>query len=426
MRYRILLLLALLCIGLPRAQAQETIGPDTYPPGTNPLTGLAVEHPENLNRRPIMIKIDNYPPDIRPQSGLQAADMVWETLLSGGVTRFSAIFWSEDFDHIGPVRSSRLLDFELVRAYRALFTYSGMAQGTLDRLRADPLALSRAVGGSGPCPPLCRFPKDGVAFEHTLFANTAGLRDLAVKMKRDVTPEPVYGMAFEEQPPAGAPTNSITIAYNATKVDWAYDAASGRWLRSQDGKPHFDALTGTQLSADNVLVLEAEHIEQPVVSDGYWGPPNFAFTVNLTGKGRIYLFRDGEYIEGEWRRPTEQDALTYYDLQGNPLPFKPGKTFVNLVPRWRNGYELVFRLAKPLPATVAAPGGAYLRHGPGSKFAADAYAKSGDTLQAIGRDRKGEWIQLLNPAGDVVWASSSILKVDGAVMSLPFSRSTYE
>ena len=425
LRWSAIILLALM-VSAGAVGAQDVIGPDIYPEGVNPLTGLPVLQPENLERRPLIVKIDNYPAEIRPQSGVGAADMVWETLLAGGVTRFAAIYLSEDFGHVGPVRSCRLADFELTRVYRSLFACSGMAQGTLDRLRADALATSRSISRGGPCPPLCRFPRDGVAFEHTLFGDLAGLRDLAVEMGRDTSAEPLYGMAFSEEALNGVSVNSVRVAYNQTEIEWDYSEFSEQWMRSQDGEAHYDALTGTQIGAVNVLILEADHIEQPFVSEGYWGPPNFAFTVNLLGRGRVFLLRDGQYVEGEWRRERETDPLTYFDRDGNTLLFKPGNTFVNLVPRWVNGYQLAFALDEPLTATVSYPDGVYLRQGPGSGYSAIHAAQRGDTFPAIGRNRAGDWIQLLLPDGGVVWGSATILSLDGDVVTLPFSRSTYE
>ncbi len=405
--------------------AQDAVGPDSYPPGVNPLTGLPVDNPANLNRRPLIVKIDNYPPEVRPQSGVMQADIVWEHLLTGGATRFAAIYLGNDPDHVGPVRSSRLVDFELVRIYRALFAYSGMAQGEIDVLRTDPLVISRAVTGG--CPALCRFPQPNLAYEHTLYGSSDALRQLADQLGRDTTPEPVYGMAFDPAAPAsGIPLSQIRIDYRQTVVQWAYDPGSGRWLRSQDGQPHMDAVAQQQISAANLLVLEADHIEQPTVSPGYWGPGDFAFTVPMIGQGRVFLFRDGTYTEGVWKRATRSDPLTYYDLNGSVLQFKPGNTWVNLVPRWTNGFELTFVLDHPITGTINAPRGANLRTGPAEGYTSIGAAPNGIAVTAVGRNSDGSWVQLLQPDGSTLWASITVLNLDGDVMTLPWSRSSYE
>ena len=414
-----------LCLITGVVDAAPEVGPDSYPAGVDPLTGLVVDHAENLNRRPLIVKIDNFPPEVRPQSGVMQADVVWEYLLSGGATRFAAIYLANDPAHVGPVRSARLTDLELARVYRALFAYSGMAQGEIDVIKTDPLAISRAVTGG--CPALCRFPSPGVAYEHTLYGSGAALRALADKLGRDTTPEPVYGMAFNAAVlTTGTPLTQIRVGYRQTEVQWTYDAGSGRWLRAQDGQPHLDAITGEPISAANVLVLEADHIEQPFVSDGYWGPGNFAYSTPLIGTGRVFLFRDGQYVEGMWKRSDRSDPLTYTDLAGNDLQFKPGNTWVNLVPRWTNGFRLTFVLDHPITATINAPRGANLRTGPAAGYTAVGTAPNGIAVTVVGRNGAGDWAQLLQPDGSTVWASTAVLTLDGDLMALPWSWSSYE
>ncbi|HEX2907723.1 MAG TPA: DUF3048 domain-containing protein [Phototrophicaceae bacterium] len=426
MRLKRLALLTILLVLVIPVHAQETpvIGPDTFPDGVSHLTGLMVETPELLERRPLNIKISNNPAVVRPQSGLNAADIVWEHLVEGGVTRFTAIFQSQAVPHLGPVRSARLVDIELTRIYGSLFVHSGSSMGTLERLRQDAVMPMRNFGGGG-CPPLCRFPKEGVAFEHTLFGDTEALYTEAQKLGLDTTPDPIAGLAFSPMPPAnGTPVNGITIAYRHTEVTWAYE--SGRWLRSQDGEPHFDAITKTQINAANLVVIETDHIEQPMVSDGYWGTANYAFEVNLVGSGHIYLFRDGQYFEGEWRRKNDTAPLYFFDMQGNVLPFKPGNTFFNLVPRWTNGYQLTFALANPIPAAINQDS-VILRAGPDAGYGQQAAATRSDTLMLVGRNWAGDWVQAVYPDRRTAWVSTWLLDVGQAnLQQLPAVRSTYE
>ena len=408
-------------------QGQDTmIGPDDYPDDVNPLTGQQVDDESTLERRPLIVKIINAPADVRPQAGVMAADIVWEHLLAGGITRFSAVYLSEEPEHVGPIRSARLVDFELVRIYRALFTYSGMAEGTIDILRGDPLMGTRLVGGTGPCPPLCRFPDEGDKLEWTLFADVAGLRELAVDLERNTEPEPVYGMAFSETTPEnGVTVEGVTIAYRQTDVHWQWDSATGEWLREQDGTPHRDRAANEQIHATNVMIIEEEHTEQPFVHEGYWGPPNYAFSVNFIGTGRAVLLRDGQYIEGEWRRERREDPLTFYDADGEVLPFKPGNTFFELVPRWPEGYQLTFALRTPEMATVST-GSANLRYGPGTGYPVGGAAYRGDVLTAIGRNNTGSWVQVQFD-DDVLWAARLVVDIsDEAVARLPLARPTVE
>lgn len=413
-------------VSLP-VSSQTPVGPETYPPGINPLTGLPVADPFTLDRRPIIVKISNYPPFVRPQPGLMAADVVWEHLLAGGVTRFSAVFLSNDVDVAGPIRSLRLVDFELVRIYRALSVFSGMAQGTLDVLRTDALMSSRVVGGVDPCPALCRQERPGVALEHTLFGNTAALRELAAERGRDVEPEAVYGMAFSEAPAReGTPLDALRIYWAETTVEWAYDAETGLWLRSQDGEPHFTE-EGTRVSAANVVVVEEEHTVQANVAPNYWGPGDFAFSVNFIGDGRMYFLRDGQYFTGEWRRETRQDPLTFFDENGDLLTFKPGNSFFGLVPRWVDGYQLEFAVPNPPIATVAGTVGQPMRLGPGDGYVTPDVAYPGDSFELIGRNNASTWLQLRTSYGALVWLPRTVLAFDEAALAnLPKTRPTVE
>jgi len=428
-RRTVTLCIALLCFALALpASAQDVFGPDSYPPGINPLTGQAVADPFVLDRRPIILKISNYPAFVRPQSGLMRADIVWEHLLAGGVTRFSAVYLSRDAEQVGPIRSLRLVDFEFVRIYRALSVYSGMAQGTLEVLKTDGLMSARIVGGVEPCPALCRYEREGVALEHTLFGDTAALRELAVDRGRDVTPEAISGMAFSSESTGdGTPLDAIRIHYADTEVEWAFDADSGRWERAQDGEAHFDADGGRRITAANVVIVEEDHTVQATVAPNYWGPGDFAFSVNFIGDGRIYFLRDGQYFTGEWRRATRQDPLTYHDENGELLTFKPGNTFFTLVPRWIDGYWLDFSVPEPPTATVTGTLGQNMRRGPGETYVTPDVAYPGDTFELIGRNNRGSWLQLRTSDGEIIWLPRDVLEFDAAAAAaLPSTRPTIE
>ncbi len=128
-----------------------------------------------MDRRNLLIKISNYPPVVRPQSGVNQADLVYEYEVEGGVTRFAAIFRSNAPTHVGPVRSGRLMDLNLVPMYEALFSYSG-ASAPIQQLFLHqpwrPWIISPAIGDNCEEAGFCRFPEEGKAFEHTLYADT--------------------------------------------------------------------------------------------------------------------------------------------------------------------------------------------------------------------------------------------------------------
>ena len=153
-------------------------GPDTYPNGVNPLTGEVVD-PALVNRMPIAIKISNFPYNVRPQSGLSMADLVFEHPAEAGLTRFTGVFLQNDVAKIGSIRSARFIDTELAPMFGALLVTSGSSMGTMTHLRTNPWFqgdnLWRLVSEetSYVCPPLCR---DNPNDFNSLFASTKDVR----------------------------------------------------------------------------------------------------------------------------------------------------------------------------------------------------------------------------------------------------------
>ena len=323
----------------PEVTAEPPIGPVSYPPNVNPLTGLTVADPAVLARRPLLIKISNAPPVVRPQSGIGEADLIFEHYAEGGQTRFSAIFYSQGVSHVGSVRSTRLIDLQLAPAYDAILVFSGGSLGVIDTLRQSKLYPYNAISpefGYGP-PYFVRFPRQGLAFEHTLFTDTAQLWQWTIDKKvRQLPKFSAPGMAFRQTPPTGGvPAISASIAYIMTTAAWRYDALTGDYLRWTDGIPHTDALTGAQLAVQNVIVISANHQEVNLFPEKYFGKEK-SIEIDLQGQGPMTLLRDGLAFDGVWHRKDEHDMLTFTDASGRTLYLKPGKTFFQII---RTGFE---------------------------------------------------------------------------------------
>jgi hypothetical protein len=336
------------------------VGPATYPDGFNPLTGLPYPSDEAMNRRNLLIKISNYPPIVRPQSGVNQADVVYEYEVEGGVTRFAAIFRSNSPDHVGPIRSGRLMDLNLVPMYEALFSYSGASAPVQKLILSQSWrrwVISPSIGDNCEEAGFCRFPKDGVAFEHTLYADTSMIWARATA--RGVNePHRARGFAFSDvADPSSEKATDIDIAYYG-QIDayWQYRADTGHYVRYTDQLPHMDAADGQQLWADNVVVIEVPHVERPDLFEEE--SKSASQDIQLWGQGRAYVFRDGQYYEGYWKRdcrgevpdPTPTpvvgsfstdcyartgDALQLIFGDNTPIHLKPGRTWV-MVTRWMN------------------------------------------------------------------------------------------
>lgn len=304
-------------------------GPFSYPEGVNPLTGMMYPNPEAQARRNLIVKISNYPPVVRPQHGLNAADVVWEYEVEGGVTRFAAIFRSNAPTHVGAVRSARLLDLELTQMYDALLAYSGTSEPIQRLILSAPWvyrSFTPLKGDNCENAGFCRFPQDGLALEHTMFLDTTVLYALATERGVN-TGYRARGFAFADDPdPNGIPANDVFIDwYGQVDARWQYDPATDRWLRYTDGVPHFDAADGEQVWADNVVIIEVEHNDRPAIF-----PENATYRsieIRLWEQGRAYLFRDGQYYQGYWQRRCDGD---------NPAAEITPETTVDpsLGPRW--------------------------------------------------------------------------------------------
>ncbi len=328
-----------LAMGTSEATPPLPIGPDAYPPNVNPLTGLPVDNPAVLDRRPLLIKISNAPPVVRPQSCLNSADVIFEYYVEGGWTRFAALFYSHDCHHVGSVRSARLPDLQIAPAYDAILVFSGGSMGVVDTIRASDLypwdVISPQFGYGEPW--FVRFTREGLALEHTLFTDTALLWKLADD--RGVRRTPHFrtpGMAFSSLPPQGGlPASIARLDYARTSAEWRYDPTRGVYLRWTDGLPHTDALTGEQLAFENVVVI-GSYLEEVTLFPEKYGDAEKSLYIELTGGGPAALLRDGQAFDARWVREGEGDMFSLVGPHGDPLPLKPGRTFFQVI---RSGFE---------------------------------------------------------------------------------------
>jgi len=332
-------------------------GPSSYPENVNSLTGLEYPNEEARNRRNLIVKISNFPPVVRPQTNVNLADVVYEMEAEGGVTRFAAIFRTHAPERVGSVRSSRLLDLELIVMYNALLAYSGTSE-PIQNMILDQEWVFRAFSplkGDNENAGFTRDPRrDDIAFEHTLFLNTQTLYDLATE--RNVNnPFKARGFAFSEEPdPGGFDASEVYIDwFGQADARWQYDPIIGRYVRYTDGVPHLDAATGEQLWADNLVIVEAPHNRRPDLFPE--GADYESLEIALWDQGRAYVAREGIYHQGFWRRPDNNDGTALYLIfgDGSPIKLKPGRTWVSIVRGLGNNVE-ISEVQADMPATATA------------------------------------------------------------------------
>lgn len=324
--------------GAPVDYPAEGYGPINFPPNINPLTGLPVVDSALLNRRPLAIKISNGPRSVRPQWGLSLADHVFEYFHEVGRTRFNAIYYGNDAEIVGPIRSARFADEDLVRMYKAIFAFGSADIRVLNKLWGSEFSDRLIFLSDYPCPatanhPLCRTDPNG--YNH-LVADTALLSEHFGQAGLPNGRQYLEGLHFNvNTPEGGAPGESVTTRYSPSFYNrWEYDAEIGRYLRYEDqyddpaGNAEeyellTDRLTEQPIMADNVIILLTEY-------SPYSREPEM-WEIKLSGCGKAYLFRDGQVYAVSWARAVESDliAVTYPD--GSRFPLRPGNTWYQMV-----------------------------------------------------------------------------------------------
>lgn len=338
----------------PRPEPEGTrspsqIGPDNFPPDINPLTGLPVDDPDVLRRRPLLIKVSNESSEVRPQSGLSFADHVWEHIMEDKrSTRYTAIYLSQAPAQVGSVRSARLIDVDhLVLMYQGIFALSGGSlvpggspPGSPPRIRellqAAPYAARVVSQQEGFYEPYFRripdIPYEGVPSYHSLFANPEAIWAWADNVEENAGVD-LYGLTFDQAIPGGGIATRAAVvdfpAYGPTHR-WVYDADLKKWESWTDGVQDQDYLTGDLLVFDNVVILGARHVEANFIED----EPRqfFSLAVDLHSGGPAILLRDGQRFEATWRRYHRSltGMIELVDQAGKVLPFKPGTVWYSL------------------------------------------------------------------------------------------------
>lgn len=307
--------------------AKDTLSlPPPVPAGQCPLTGLPLANPALLNRRPLNVRIDNAPP-ARPQSGLGSADIIFETLAEGGITRFTAVFLCSAADaDIGPIRSARLIDLQLEPMFKAILVHVGAAAPVTDMIWSSEVGefdfdpVLRGTPGFGRIP--SRPSPHNVYTSIGTLWSVAGSRGM-------VGPVDLQGLSFDANAPAGGVrANVVRVPYSAVS-DVSYTYNDGRYTKLLGGAPHVDANTGQPIRLANVIALYAKATYTSVLEDGV---TSRSLHFNVQGAGNALLVRDGLAYSITWYREGRNILFHFRDVHGNPIPLKPGPTIVNIVP----------------------------------------------------------------------------------------------
>ncbi len=280
-----------------------------------PLTGEPVaSEADIIDRAAMIVKVDNVPQARANQTGLAMADVVFEEIVEGRATRFAAVFHSQSADPVGPIRSGRTQDIALFGSFNSpLFVWSGGNAGVtrmIDESTLINMGPNHAQGyyrGPGSAP-------------HNYYNDTDTIW-LQTPPEQPGPPAQQYVYLRPEETFVGEPTAGVGLSVGATRVEWTWNEEAGKFDRTQNGSLHVDKTYG-QIAATNVVIMGVQY--QPSVVD------NRSPEAQTVGEGPVFVFSDGQYIEGRWQREVGIYPLRFVDLEGNDIALSPGNTWIEL------------------------------------------------------------------------------------------------
>jgi DUF3048 family protein len=322
------------------ATPKATLAPDAPCEECWPLSGLPAANGAATNRRPLLIKIDNAPA-ARPHYGISQADMVFEIIVEGGVTRLAAVFQSQDPATIGSVRSARLVDRSLTPMVRGALVYSGTSAYAWDLISKDAdqgryieLSADHAAG---------YYRVNFRAAPYNLFTSAASQRQNLTKLRADTANDiPKWAFLVSQDHPAtlagmagGAPATEISIPYRAdtSAVSYQYDAATKTYARFQNAAGRaardVDAVTNKPVAATDVVIIQTEIWEVQDIVDAAGA---FSNDMRMTGTGPATVFRDGLRQDGTWSRKDDLSPFVFRNATGEQILLSPGQPWIHVVP----------------------------------------------------------------------------------------------
>jgi hypothetical protein len=284
-----------------------------YP--TAPLTGLPDPSGLSVKRPALTVKIENTP-EALPQWGIDQADVVYEEIVNGGITRLAAIFNSHAPAKVGPVRSVRPTDTQVVWPLGGIFAYSGGAPYAVASISTVPglKLIDESSAGTA------MFRDPNLYAPHNLFAIA---RNLFAFGGTPVPPPALFTYRTSKQKAAGVPVVSFIVPFPSIyAVTWTWDATSMSWDRTLFAKADVTG-TGVRESPKNVIVMWVNYVN---------GIGTEASYANLQGSGTAAFFVDGKETMGTWSRgPSKSDVVQYKTANGQVALMTRGQTWVELL-----------------------------------------------------------------------------------------------
>ena len=270
----------------------------------------------------LVVKIDDTPA-AHPQAGLEDADVVYIEQVEGGLTRLAAIFSSKIPKVVGPVRSARISDIEILQQYgRVAFAYSGAQKKLLPVIAAanlENLGAQRQSPQIYTSDPLRTAPTAMMLQAEKLMANSVAANLMIANSKS-------VGWSFGESPDTGTAITSVKVSWPANSYDATWSSQESRWLLSHGGKPDI-AASGVHLGP-TTFVIQIVSITQSEYYDKVGGVTPYSATV---GAGTGYVLRDGIAVAATWKRSSADEGTTWTDKRGREIKFASGQVWIALI-----------------------------------------------------------------------------------------------
>ena len=303
----------------------------------NPLTGLPVDDGAVLERSPVLVKISNFPREIRPQSGLSKADIVFEYYIGGFMNRFLAVFYGDNAEWAGPIRSGRLIDAQLARNYQGILVYGGADERVNAVITAEEFLGNRAIDTRYffSCPPICGTDTHSL---EGVYVDTAMMSEWAFMMERDLHSRPSWMDTLNHSvdlPLAENPLEASEIQIETSVIcrsKWVYDPLTVSYLRWEESDDRSDnyvpsidvAANFLQVDTQNIMILFADY----VVYDAMLHDIRIHYADGIMP---AIFFRNGYQFDGYWSGLDSTMPLQFYDADFMPYALAPGKAWVVFV-----------------------------------------------------------------------------------------------
>ncbi|HUY06048.1 MAG TPA: DUF3048 domain-containing protein [Acidimicrobiales bacterium] len=297
----------------------------TIPTTNCPLTDTPAPGNVVPNRPALAIKIGNEPFTSRPQSGLNEADVVFDTPAEGFIMRYIAVYQCQNATEIGPTRSLRWVDSRLVNqlGHPILAFAGGIIPDVNPVMGLSTLSAANLLEGAQAAAHRTtnRQPPDN------LYTSTSALYGLFPNLT--TPPQPIFTYSMTP-PKGGIKIRAFRIFFSqGTEVLWEWMPQLGLWVHTYARSVDHDAATGAPVTTTNIAVISAKYTIGPYLeSPGGSGD----IESQVTGSGPGYVLRNGEAIKVTWSRQSGVDPMVFKDSLGKTVPMAPGRTWVEIVP----------------------------------------------------------------------------------------------